>query len=1251
MAPTSRSKFFSWGSKSARHQSTQETYYRTGGLLEIDTNIEAKNQFVQCVELDDTKDTTWRRNLKNLSIVPPNYITSQSPDSALQNDVLVKSAPNLLAVFGDTTFHATSGLSPTTCITSKYSLPPSPALPAELPGCFPLDNQEHPAPATQPPETDAESVHSSAVTSVRSMFSLSSGNAKTGPSKVPQHRKSANDLQKRSKRPSMIASPSSTDSRITTLSTLSSDNASSANSTKTRTGPDTILEGKQWHTVEEVTIKPITRKQPTARTKQLDELKATITTQDQTISTLQSQFSSLRASHDAHVNSLVNAHAAEVSALKDYTKSLESQQKGLHHASSNHLLFMLDTTDNPLSPKRGTPSSSAGSTPAGSIRSFKPSHDNSRSPLRSRTNAEMENLKKKLSMAKKPETGNGDAVRELNLYKQNNEALQKQVESLMKKLNHSEERGREQQRMLEETQKTCDEWQEKASKAEDLKKSTMALQNTIDHLEYRLELANVDKVDAEEQLLNIQSHRTPFDLKSPKVQVPDHRQSTRTSMSTVFANDSPISQDDQEPTTLSAFISHIERLQEQVRVKDMQITELDADNKQLRMKYNKLRNEHRELDLQSDIQDQLLKKAKQNEAHIEELRTAIIKREAMIGEKSKALQQTERQLSHHKLLLEAEIRRHANLTLLADAQGNPLPELTSLASKDDIDRWVERLQKQLNKDKAEKFGRNAGNESTIEALRRENEFYVREIIYYKLDCRGYKSDIKKLKKIAAQMGGHDSRPDDVESPDPSVSKSAETPAPTQSLSVAPNLEASTSPSPVSTGPISLTIPLTQRMTPPPSELTPAPSPTDKIKRTIKRVPLPLDINMPLTPRTPPMKAANLANVADNIDPGISPRSVARLSPERRKPTPPSPDQEKFGELATNFPLNTPAAPTIHARRSMSDSMIQFSLSSSQSSSSSKAEIGVIPIGTRERSGSAPEPPKGKSIPERPPRPRFGLFDTDLSDGTPFRIQTPPRTNVLAEAMRNSPDQARSNRQPGTGKVPAPSGFVTIKSPLGEPKSDPSSPIIESAVPAPLQFRSRESSTSSSAIASPPRRPSTASSSNIPFVIAMGSPHNPALMSPHPRVPPTTCFITAKRNVVSPTLRTGLGGTMASTTPVTSPTSPTKPSNQPYFSSVLPSSRAHYMHTKPASAPPTRSTSLSSSFAAPTAASRSRTMTSGHARNLSASSIRNAINLPARIDSIKWRGKSRKDDIGHPTPLSSPFDTERSTPDKHIGKAI
>ncbi|KAJ4291157.1 hypothetical protein N0V90_010355 [Kalmusia sp. IMI 367209] len=254
---SSKSKFFSWGSKGGRQSTAQEPYYRTGGLLPIDTTVGVDNQLLA---LDDAKDTTWRRNPKNLSIVPPNYITSQSPDATYQNDAVVKSAPNLLAVFSD--IFPSSGLSPTACIKSsdkplpapfsKYSLPPSPALPAELPGSILLDNQGYPA--TPPPEPDAESIPNSAITSVRSMYSLS---AKPSPSKVPQHRKSANDLgqQRRSKsRPSLLASPSSTDSRITTCSTISNDNASSVNSTKARVGPETLLQPAQ-STMEESSVR------------------------------------------------------------------------------------------------------------------------------------------------------------------------------------------------------------------------------------------------------------------------------------------------------------------------------------------------------------------------------------------------------------------------------------------------------------------------------------------------------------------------------------------------------------------------------------------------------------------------------------------------------------------------------------------------------------------------------------------------------------------------------------------------------------------------------------------------------------------------------------------------------------------------------------------------------------------------------------------------------------------------------------
>jgi uncharacterized coiled-coil protein SlyX len=72
----------------------------------------------------------------------------------------------------------------------------------------------------------------------------------------------------------------------------------------------------------------------TSRNRQTEDLEVTVATQDQTISTLQSQFSSLRSSHEAHVSSLADAHAAELASLRNYTKALEeqlAQRPSLHH--------------------------------------------------------------------------------------------------------------------------------------------------------------------------------------------------------------------------------------------------------------------------------------------------------------------------------------------------------------------------------------------------------------------------------------------------------------------------------------------------------------------------------------------------------------------------------------------------------------------------------------------------------------------------------------------------------------------------------------------------------------------------------------------------------------------------------------------------------------------------------------------------------------------------------------------------------
>jgi chromosome segregation ATPase len=90
----------------------------------------------------------------------------------------------------------------------------------------------------------------------------------------------------------------------------------------------------------------------TARSKQVEELKATITAQDNTISTLQAQFGSLRSSHEAHIASLTEAHAKEVATLRTYSRVLEEQQsqRTLHHGELHAHAHSLSPKLTPLSP-------------------------------------------------------------------------------------------------------------------------------------------------------------------------------------------------------------------------------------------------------------------------------------------------------------------------------------------------------------------------------------------------------------------------------------------------------------------------------------------------------------------------------------------------------------------------------------------------------------------------------------------------------------------------------------------------------------------------------------------------------------------------------------------------------------------------------------------------------------------------------------------------------------------------------------
>jgi septal ring factor EnvC (AmiA/AmiB activator) len=96
----------------------------------------------------------------------------------------------------------------------------------------------------------------------------------------------------------------------------------------------------------------------------------------------------------------------------------------------------------------------------------------------------------------------------------------KQIESLMAKLNESKRSERTLKTSLEELEQKCGTWQEQAEEAEKAVKGSQALQNTIDHLENRLEISNIERLDAEEQLFNILTQKSPFDFSLPNLQDP-----------------------------------------------------------------------------------------------------------------------------------------------------------------------------------------------------------------------------------------------------------------------------------------------------------------------------------------------------------------------------------------------------------------------------------------------------------------------------------------------------------------------------------------------------------------------------------------------------------------------------------------------------------------------------------------------------------------------------------------------------------
>jgi uncharacterized coiled-coil DUF342 family protein len=694
----------------------------------------------------------------------------------------------------------------------------------------------------------------------------------------------------------------------------------------------------------------------------------------------------------------------------------------------------------------------------------------------------------------------------------------------------------------------------------------------------------------------------------------------------VFSADAPSDHrpDTDEPAKLTTFIAHIAGLQDQIRQKDMHISELQEDREYLRQRHAELEQERDGANLELEIQTSLLGQAQHMDRHIEQLRTAVIDREAIIGQKEKSVCAVEKQLELHKLLLLAEIRKHAAMTRHDAIKQEPLPELSTLAKKKDIDRWIQKLNERLKSEKpVSGVSRPVDTvEAQVQDLQDEIEFYVREIIYYKLDIRGYKSDIKKLKKTAAQLSNSGSMASDLES-DTSSLRPAITPRHTRRPSATPELGSMKSPS---VGPVSSNIPyrpVTPQQAPHSgSTITPGHSPVDSMKPTKDYFFTQYEQKVPMTPQS--MGSNSIPRATDESD---------ETSPKC------SPDHDKFGSLSTNFPLNSPIIPEKrHPRRSMSESLIQLHDAPTPKKSSSATQESTAAIRSerkhvRGRSASRIEPDGFRPTPGRPLRPQYGLFGSpDMGIRTVVGQGKPPRIEMSTEPMNPFSGHIKTIDRASidTEITDIAAAFAAFPLPTSTKKGTLLPPLPVPGTRAPAQHGSAGSDTSGMSdshqqirLASLPERKHSISSdgSTIPFVMAMGAPHNPALFVAAKNMPPEVRSSTQKRAPMmsAPTTsRTGVGGTMASSAPTITSQNPLSPAKaSPHARAVsLPFNNRENMPLQPPRTP-------------------------AHSRNASTSSIRTAIRLPKGRARETDAQKIRKESISMPRPLDSPFHIDQS----------
>jgi hypothetical protein len=314
---------------------------------------------------------------------------------------------------------------------------------------------------------------------------------------------------------------------------------------------------------------------------------------------------------------------------------------------------------------------------------------------------------------------------------------------------------------------------------------------------------------------------------------------------------------------------------------------------------------------------------------------------------------------------------------------------------------------------------------------------------------------------------------------------------------------------------------------------------------------------------------------------------------------------------------------------MSESVIQFYAAPATPERGSLAQEGTSAVAThgRGRSASDLESDKPRFAPERPLRPQYGLFESPATDLTVSTKATNDPLNHLRTMDRFSIGSDVTDIVAAYANL-SPTAKGTVESTPLPPPVLVTRALSRSSSTGPTSSTSKPSRQAIKLSSPPEHQPSSPSGSSVPFVMAMGAPHNPALFVAAKNMPPRVRLSAQRRKPITSapaTMRTGVGGTMASSPSVVVPPNHVQDS-QP-FPNASPSTNAGHMRT------------MSLPFKENVAPNPRRPL--AHSRNASTSSLRTAIRLP------KGRGREvethriQKGNISKPMPMESPFDIDRS----------